>query len=145
MKSKFFTITFLSAVLTLFITTNAFSVHRVNPNPTNEDTNTEIEINDKKSAKEANKLKAKEAKLTKKMAKVEKKMAEKGIDLDDPVNKWMWFWILGWGAGLVLLIIGGIVGFGGGFGLAAVFGLLSGLAWLFGTVSLIVWIVNKFG
>ncbi len=71
-------------------------------------------------------------------------LSKSGIDLQDPVNKWMWFWILGWGAGLVLTIIAAATvasGSVGSFGL--VYGLAS-LAFLFGTISLIVWLVKKF-
>ena len=71
-------------------------------------------------------------------------LSKSGIDLQDPVNKWMWFWILGWGAGLVLTIIAAATvasGSLGGFGI--VYGLAS-LAFLFGTISLIVWLVKKF-
>lgn len=51
------------------------------------------------------------------------------IDFKDPVNKWMWFWIFGWGIGLIFLFIPGIW-------------IISWLFFLFGTISLIVWIIK---
>ena len=69
-----------------------------------------------------------------------KKMAKKAIDFKDPVNKWLWFGVFGWGAGLVLWIIA--AGVSSGFGLI---GVLASLAWLFGTVSFVIWLVKKFG
>lgn len=79
---------------------------------------------------------------------IAKKMEKYGtIDFNDPVKKWMWFWIFGWGAGLLLTIIGaaaftGSV-WGGGVGAAGVIiSLLGWLAWLFGTVSLVIWLVK---
>lgn len=77
-------------------------------------------------------------------AKATHLFSKSGIDLQDPVNKWMWFWILGWGAGLVLSIIAAATistGSIGSFGL--IWGLAT-LAYLFGTISLIVWLVKKF-
>jgi hypothetical protein len=54
------------------------------------------------------------------------------IDFKDPVDKWLWFWIFGWGLGIVFLFI-------------PVFGwILSSLFFLFGSISLIVWLVKKF-
>jgi hypothetical protein len=93
------------------------------------------------------------SRIAKKMAKLQKRFGNgKAIDLQDPVNKWMWFWIFGWGAGLLLFIIGGVVAVGGaasgsgaGFGVGAIFSLLGVLCSLFGTVSLVIWLVKKFG
>jgi hypothetical protein len=79
--------------------------------------------------KQKNDLK-KEFKAEKRMAKFEK-LFKKAIDLKDPVNKWMWFWIFGWGASIVLLALPGVW-------------ILSSLAGLFGTVSLVIWLVKKF-
>ena len=82
-----------------------------------------------------------------KVQKFVKKLAQLG-GLGDPVDKWFWFWIIGWGAALLLSIIGGVVAVGGaftgGFGFGAILILLGYLAGLFGTVSLIVWLVKKF-
>ena len=70
-----------------------------------------------------------------------KKKYDAGIDFQDPVNKWMWFWIFGWGAGLLLSILGAATLFSGG----GILWILSYLCWLFGTVSLVIWLVKKFG
>lgn len=82
--------------------------------------------------KQKNDLK-KEFKVQKRMAKFEKLFKKAGIDFSDPVDKWMWFWIFGWGAGLVLYLL-----------LPNTLWALSSLAWLFGTVSLVIWLVKKF-
>ncbi|MBL7775447.1 MAG: hypothetical protein JNK89_05560 [Saprospiraceae bacterium] len=80
-----------------------------------------------------------------------KLFAKKGnrVDFSDPVNKWMWFWIFGWAAGLVLYILAVAVATGsvysGSFGFAAILATFSWLAWLFGSVCLIIWLVKKFG
>ncbi|MEO5583751.1 MAG: hypothetical protein ABIR66_13755 [Saprospiraceae bacterium] len=93
-------------------------------------------------ARAIQKAERKEFRNQKRLAMVEKfmtkKMAKKAIDFKDPVNKWLWFGIFGWGAGLLLWIIAGSV-FSGGIGL------LASLAWLFGTVSFVIWLVKKFG
>ena len=74
---------------------------------------------------------------------VAKKMDKYGaIDFSDPVKKWMWFWIFGWAAGLLLWIISWTVLTSGGIGGFGVLGLLGSLAWLFGTVCLVVWLVK---
>lgn len=68
--------------------------------------------------------------------------------LGDPVDKWFWFWVIGWGAAIVLSIIAAAVvvggAFTGGFGIGAILYLIAYLAGLFGSVSLIVWLVKKF-
>ena len=72
-----------------------------------------------------------------------KKMEKYGdVDFQDPVQKWMWFWIFGWGAGLLLWILSWTVLSGGSLGGFGILGLLGSLAWLFGTVALVVWLVK---
>jgi ABC-type multidrug transport system fused ATPase/permease subunit len=96
--------------------------------------------------KQNNDLK-KEFKAQKRMAKLEKLFKKAGVDFKDPVNKWMWFWIFGWAAAIVLAIVGAaiVVGtVGTGFGIGGIIALIGWLAGLFGTVSLVIWLVKKF-
>lgn len=96
----------------------------------------------RKQKRELRKQKRMEKRFTKFQERLEKRMEKKDFDFSDPVDKWMWFWILGWGAGLLLSILAAATLFGGGF---AILWLLATLAWLFGTVSLVIWLVKKFG
>ncbi len=96
------------------------------------------------------KLTKKELRQQKRMEKRLKKMQKKGIDFSDPVDKWMWYWIFGWGTALLLSIIGtfvfaGTYTLGAGFGIGGILFLLSSLAGLFGSVSLVIWLIKKFG
>lgn len=126
------------------------SVMAVNSAPAKEGLNSEITT--AASPKEAKKLhkqelkkQKKSAKIAKKIEKMQDKIARKGVDFDDPVKKWMWFWIFGWGASLVLSILAAALftsTLGGGFGGAAILWLLASLAGLFGTVSLVIWLVK---
>ncbi|MFQ5447497.1 MAG: hypothetical protein ACE5FF_11235 [Saprospiraceae bacterium] len=88
-------------------------------------------------------------KLEKKLNKRGKSLKALGIDLSDPVDKWMWYWIFGWGAALVLYIIASAIATGsvysGGFGIAVLFAYLGWIAGLFGTVALVIWLLKKFG
>jgi hypothetical protein len=89
-------------------------------------------------------------KLEKKLNKRGKSLKALGIDLSDPVDKWMWYWIFGWGGALVLYIIASAIATGGiysgtGFGIAALFATLGSLVGLFGTVALVIWLLKKFG
>jgi Flp pilus assembly protein TadB len=92
--------------------------------------------------KQKNELK-KEFKMQKRLSKFEKFFKKAGIDLQDPVNKWLWFAIFGWGAAVVLWIISAAVvtttltGFG-------IWALLGTLCSLFGTVAFVIWLVKKF-
>ena len=92
--------------------------------------------------KQKNDLK-KEFKMQKRMAKFEKLFQKAAVDFKDPVNKWMWFWIFGWGAAIVLSIVGAaaVTGLSAGFG---IWYLLASLCGLFGSISLIIWVVKKF-
>jgi hypothetical protein len=83
--------------------------------------------------------------INKKMAKSKNKSIG---GLDDPVDKWFWYWLIAWGAALLVSILfwslaGAGVGFYSGGWLIA--GLLSTLLWLGGTVCFIIWLVNKLG
>ena len=80
-----------------------------------------------------------EKKLNKKAAKWMKRLAKKAdIDFDDPVDRWLWLWIISWGIAIVLSILG--YGVGG----LLIRGTLAWLLWLAGTVFFIIWLVKKF-
>lgn len=79
----------------------------------------------------------KQERLEKRLAKAEKKAAASDVDFEDPVDKWMWFWIFGWGANLALSVVSIIIGI-------PLLGTLGYLAGVFGTVSLIIWLIKKF-
>jgi len=85
----------------------------------------------------------KQARLEKRIAKMQKRAAAQDIDFSDDTNKWKNFWLLGWGGGLLLTILGLVLALGTG-GLGLVLSLVGGLAITFGTVSLIIWLVKKF-
>ena len=143
MKSKILAFVLMIAV----ITQSGYAVNTIkNLLPGN---GVEQQINTVKSntlskaeAKSIQKAERKEFRTQKRIAMVQrfmaKKMAKKAIDFQDPVNKWLWFGIFGWGAGLLLWIIAGSVLSGG-------IGLLASLCWLFGTVAFVIWLVKKFG
>ncbi len=93
------------------------------------------------------KMERKEQRMNKRLAWLNKKLVKKygedaAIDFDDPVKKWMWFWIFGWAGGLLLWILSWTVLTSGGIGSFGVLGLLGSLAWLFGTVCLVIWLVK---
>src|SRR5687768_10015647 len=86
-----------------------------------------------------------QVRMERRMARIEKfmstKMGQKLLGgLDDPVDKWFWFWIIGWGAAIVFSILAAASS-AGGFGILGALSLLFGLG---GTVALIVWLVQKF-
>ena len=88
----------------------------------------------------------KQAKMERRIARVEKfmnsKMGQRLLGgLDDPVDKWFWYWIIGWGAAIVFSILAAAILTTTSFG---IFGVLSLLFGLFGTISLVVWLVQKF-
>ena len=83
-------------------------------------------LDKKKAAKLDKKLQKLERKIDKKIAKAE----AEGVDFQDPVEKWFWFWIFGWGIAIIL----GIIGLG-------TFATIFAVA---GFVALVLWLVNKF-
>ena len=103
----------------------------------------------KTEAKAIQKLERKEARSQKRLAIVQKLMmknaSKKAVDFKDPVNKWLWFGVFGWGAAFVLWILAAALVTGGGFLGGGVLGLLASLVGLFGTVSFVIWLVKKFG
>ena len=103
----------------------------------------------KAEAKEIQKIERKQVRTQKRIGMVQKfmtkKMAKNAVDFQDPVNKWLWFGVFGWGAGLLLWIIAAAVVTGGGFLGGGFLGLLASLCWLFGTVAFVIWLVKKVG
>ena len=142
------------------VSSNLFAV----VTPTNNDTKAEFSseqimemafpegaVLTEKQMKKKAKLEKAIVKFEKRLDKVNAKRARKGkagVDFSDPVKKWMWFWIFGWAAAIILAVVAGVIAVGtltgGGFGIAAVIALVGWLAGLFGTVSLIIWLIKMF-
>ena len=59
--------------------------------------------------------------------------------LDDPVNKWFWFWIFGWSLGLIITLISGATVTTGFLGILWLLGFVGG------SVALVIWLLKKFG
>jgi Flp pilus assembly protein TadB len=83
-----------------------------------------------------------EKRMEKKIAKFQKRLAKKmadgqKVDFKTEPDKWMWFWLFGWGAGFLLYSFGWFV--------AAPFWYLGYLCMLAGTVCLIIWLLKKSG
>lgn len=79
--------------------------------------------------------------IKEKLTKAAKKLAQLG-GLDDPVDKWFWYWILGWGVAILIGIVGAFTTLNvyAGF---SILGTLSYLAWVFGTIALVIWIIKQ--
>jgi hypothetical protein len=60
-------------------------------------------------------------------------------NIHDPVDKWFWVWVLGWGAGILITIISG----------ASIASGFLGILWLslfmIGSIALVIWLIKKFG
>ena len=94
--------------------------------------NAMIEPTNNAAVIEMQKQKNEELQKNKKYQKFSKKLNKaSGIDLSDPVKKWLWF-ALGFGIASVILSIF--------FG-----GLLAGIAWTAAGVCLVIWILKYFG
>lgn len=105
----------------------------------------------KQQTKAEKKLAKKQKRAERKMAKLQKFMASKKGQkmlggLDDPVDKWFWYWLIAWGASLLLSIIFWAAASGGGLftGGWVIIGLLTTLLWIGGLVALVIWLVKKF-
>jgi len=82
------------------------------------------------------------------MLKASWKMMKAGkIDLKDDVEKWKWYWILGWAGAVVFYILAVIVGIGSlstgtSFGIGRLFSYIGYLLGLAGTICLIMYLVK---
>jgi len=92
----------------------------------------------KLSDKQAKKMQKLEKRIEKRLKKIEAKTDNADVDFEDPVDKWMWFWIFGWGLALA-------AGFVSIFILPGLFGFISATFAVFGFVSLVIWLVKMFG
>jgi len=122
-------VTFLAFVALLIGAQHVEAAAVIKPVPETTATTASTKV-DKQTKKQ---LKRQE-RFEKRMAKFQAKMEKKGVDFSDPVDKWLWFAIFGWGAAIVLTILSYAI---------AIFALLSWLAWSFGGVSFIVWLIKK--
>jgi hypothetical protein len=93
------------------------------------------------------KLRKKTLREQRRLRQLEERIAKKGMDVDfsDPVRKWLWFAIFGWGLGLAILAtILLLIFFGSAvimsYGLAL---LIAGRISIFlGSVCFIIWVVK---
>ena len=58
--------------------------------------------------------------------------------LDDPIDKYFWYAVIGWGAAIVFAIINSAIN------ILGIFTLLASLFALAGTVALVIWLIKKF-
>jgi hypothetical protein len=138
MKLKFLCLLMLGVVgLQRSLATNPIDIANA-PKPI---TAVESKTLTKAETKAIQKLERKEVRQQKRIAMVQKmmgkNMAKKAIDFQDPVNKWLWFAIFGFGIAIVLSILVSA----GGWGLWW----LAYLAGIFGTVAFVIWLLKKFG
>ena len=90
------------------------------------------------------KMAQKEVKKAKRFANAKAIAAKAGVDFQDPVQKWFWFWIFGWGGAILFAILGAILSVVLG-PLGLLISILGSILGVFGTISLIIWLLKKFG
>jgi hypothetical protein len=89
--------------------------------------------------KEEQKLLRTERRIDKFQKFMVSKRGQKLLDgMNDPVDRWFWYWVLGWGTGIMLTILAGGAFTTGAIGILW-FGLFVG-----GSISLVVWLVKRF-
>ncbi len=117
---------------------------------------TETAVKTKKEGKFFKNVKKKRASLKQRFSKWKHnlvgKILKKGIDLDDPVKKWLWYAIIGVGGAIVLSILASVLAVGAvstgastGVGISLLLGIFAGLLYLAGTVAFVIWLIKKFG
>jgi len=60
-------------------------------------------------------------------------------NIHDPVDKWFWIWVIGWGLGILITIISGAT-IASGF-----LGILWFSFFIIGSIAMIIWLIKKFG
>lgn len=98
-------------------------------------------------------LSKEELSVQKRLERMQNKMKKKGMDVDfsDPIQKWLWFAIMGWVAGillvavaLLLLLFGSAAVVTTGVGVVGALIIAGRVLMFLGTVSLIIWGVKVF-
>jgi len=142
MRATHFTF-FMSLVALLFTFNTANASTRISEGEAREAMVKKM-MDDKTSFSMSAKMEKKVAKLAqkfqKRIAKFERlfgKSSNAGVDFNDPVQKWLWFGLLGWLAGALLYSLGWFI--------AAPFWYLGYLCWLAGTICIVIWILKKTG
>lgn len=117
---------------------------------------TEATVKTEKKGKFFKNLKKKRTSLKQRFSKWKHnlvgKILKKGIDLQDPVKKWLWYALIGLGGAIIFSILGSVLAVGAvaagtstGVGISLLLGIVAGLLYLAGTVAFVIWLVKKFG
>ena len=116
--------------LVLFSSSSLLAVRPIKNTPIKQENTSEL------TDKQAKKLDKFEKRIAKKMEKMKAKSSA-DVDFNDPVDKWMWFWIFAWGLGLAAFLVASIA-------LSGFFGFVGSALMVFGFIALVLWLVKKF-
>ena len=74
--------------------------------------------------------------------KIKAKILKKGIDLEDPIKKWLWYAILALGGSFALWLVAVVLRYGA---IARLFYALSGILSLLSLITFVIWLIKAFG